>query len=299
MSPDRELSRPRPPGPELEGEQEVDVGRYWWAVVARWWLVAAAIGAGIVIGFLVSLGGGQVYQARATVYLGQPLSPSGSSQVQSLQTNPSAVSQIVKSRSVVVAVADQVGVPPDRLRNGISSKPVAGSVAKLGQTPLVEVSVRGPWRRQSAEAANLLAEIVVDRTSGYADVKIDQLTQLRQAQQQQLDSAEAAIDRYRAGLETGSSLSSAERLVLVGLLDGVEQERGQLLEQKTQTELALSLAKEVERGQVVTRASATKVAARSRRTSMLVGAVIGLVAGVALALAWESVARRRTVRGGT
>ena len=294
MSPEKEPKR----SPELTEEQEVDFGRYWWAIVARWWLVVAAIALGIVIGYLVSLGGGKVYQSRATVYLGQPLTPSSSSQIQSLQTNPSTVNQIIKSRSVVVAVATQVGVPPDQLRSGVSSKPVSGAVARLGQTQLVEVSVRGPWRRQSAEAANLLADTVIERTSGYANVKIDQFTQLLAAQQQGLDAVGSAIERYRGALESDSTLSSSDRLVLVGLLDDAEQERGQLLDRKTQTELSLSLAKEVEHGQVVTRASATKVAARSRRTSMLVGAIIGLVAGIALALVWESLARRRQAHSG-
>jgi capsular polysaccharide biosynthesis protein len=295
VSPDRD-PRVAAARPELEAEEEVDFGRYWWAIVARWWLVVAAIGAGIVIGYLVSLGGGDVFEARATVYLGQPLTPSGSSQIQSIQTNPSTVNQIVRSRSVVVSVASDVGVPPGELRQGVSTKAVSGAVARLGQTPLVEISVRGPWRRQSAEAANRLAEIVVDRVSGYANVKIDQFGALLETQTEQLDALEGTIARFRSAAEAGTGLSSAERLVLIGLLDNAERERTQLLADRTATELSLSLAQEVERGQVVTRASASEVAARSRRTSMLVGAVVGLVVGVALALGWESLARRRLAR---
>lgn len=275
-------------------EQEIDLARHWWLVVARWWLVAAAVAVGIVVGLLVSLGGGTVYQARATVYLGQPLSPSGSSQVQGLQTNPSTVNQVVKSRSVVASVAGRVGVPADRLRAGVSSKPVSGAVARLGQTPLVEVVVRGPWRRQSADAANLLADAVVERVSGYADAKIAQFSVLLESVDVQIEQAEDAVARYRAALEDDAApaLSATDRLVLVGLLDGAEQRRGQLVQLRTQTQLSLTLANEVERGQVVTRASATKVDARSPRISIIVGAVIGLVAGVALALLWEPVLRR-------
>ncbi len=273
-------------------EQEIDLARHWWAIVARWWLVAAAVVLGIVVGLLVSLGGGTVYQARATVYLGQPLSPSGTSQVQGLQTNPSTVNQVIKSRSVVASVADRVDVPADRLRAGVSSKPVTGAVAKLGQTPLVEVVVRGPWRRQSADAANLLADAVVERVSGYADAKIAQLSALLQSIDVQLEQSEDSVARYRAALEDDAALSATDRLVLVGLLDGAEQRRGQLVQLRTQTQLSLTLASEVERGQVVTRASATKVDARSPRTSIAVGAVIGLIAGIALALLWEPVVSR-------
>ncbi|HET9666165.1 MAG TPA: hypothetical protein VFP09_05400, partial [Desertimonas sp.] len=58
---------------EPDAEQEVDLGRYWWRIVGHWWVVVGAVVLGAVIGYLVSLGGGTVYQARATVYLGQPL----------------------------------------------------------------------------------------------------------------------------------------------------------------------------------------------------------------------------------
>jgi capsular polysaccharide biosynthesis protein len=277
---------------ELEAEQEVDVGRYWWAIVHRWWLVVLSIAAGAVIGYLVSLGGGDVYQAKATVYPGQPLTPSSNTQIQSLQTNPSTINQIVKSESVVRSVAAKLGIPPGTLKSGISTKPVSGAVSKVGQTQLVEVSVRGPWRRQSADAANLLAETAVGRISAYPDAKIEQLTKQLASQTDQLATIDGAIERYRAGLEAQGDLSSAERLVLVGLLSDAQQQRGQLVEQQTQTDLSLSLAKDVERGQIVTRATASKVAAKSKRSSIVIGAVIGLVVGLVLALLWDPVRRR-------
>jgi len=289
VSPDRETRT----GALPEAEQEIDLTRYWWAIVARWWLVAGAVAAGILIGYLVSLGGGTVFQSRATVYLGQPLTPSGAAQLQGLQTNPSTVSQIVRSRSLVAAVAASVNVSPDELREGISSRPVSGSVARLGQTPLVEITVRGPGRRQGAEAANLLADEVVERVSGYAATKIEQLGLLLSSQEETLAATEEAVGRYRDELDSGTSLTATEQLVLVGLLDGAERDRAQLVEQRTQTQLSLALAEEVELGQVVTRASASKVAARGRRSSLAVGAVVGLVAGLALAVGWEAVARRR------
>lgn len=290
VSPDRDPKAAAKP--DLDAEQEVDLGRFWWAILHRWWLVVAAIAVGAVIGYLVSLGGGDVYRAKATVYPGQPLTPSSNSQIQSLQTNPSTINQIAKSESLVRAVAARVDVPPGQLRSGISTKPVSGAVSKVGQTQLVEISVRGPWRRQSAEAANMLAETVVERISAYPDAKIAQLTALLESGNEQLGAIDAAIERYRTGVESGGDLSSAERLVLVGLLSDAQQSRGQLIEQTTTTELSLSLAEDVERGQVVTRATASKVAAKSRRSSIIVGAVIGLVAGLALALAWDPVRRR-------
>ncbi len=283
-------------GVDLDAEREVDLAKYGWAILSRWWLVLAAVVLGGVIGWLVSLGGGDVYQAKATVYPGQPLTPSSGAQIQSLQTNPSTINQIVKSESAVRSVAAKVDVPPGELRSGISTKAVAGAVARSGQTQLVEVSVRGPWRRQSAEAANLLAETAVDRISSYPDAKISQLGQQLASLDEQIASLDEAVARYREAIQSADGLGDAERLVLVGLLQDAQTDRGQLITQKTETELSLSLAEDVERGQVVTRATANKVAARSSRSSIVVGAVIGLVVGIALALLLDPV-RRRLGRG--
>ncbi len=286
--------RERAPVPEVEldAEREVDLAHYGWAILSRWWLVIGAIAAGAVIGWLVSLGGGDVYQARATVYPGQPLTPSSNAQVQSQQTNPSTINQIVRSESVVQAVAADVGVPGRELRTGISTKTVAGAGARTGQAQLVEITVRGPWRRQSAQAANRLAETAVARISTYPDAKIEQLTIQLESLDGQIAARDAEIGRYRSALEGGAELTETERLVLLGLLGDTQSERGSLIAQKTQTELSLALARDVERAQIVSRATASQVAARSSRTSIVVGAVIGLVVGVALALLWDPVRRR-------
>lgn len=289
MSPNRTGT---PTANQVEAEQEVDFGRYWWAIVARWWLIVLCVAIGVVIGYLVSLGGGRLYQARTTVYLGQPLTATGSGAVQGVATNPATVNQIVKSESIVRSVADQVNVDPGELRRGISSRAVSGAGPRSAQTQLVEISVRGPWRRQSAEAANLLGDTVVERVSQYPDAKIELLQGLLTGQEQELEAIDSSVERYRDAVENDQTLSGSERLVLVSLLDNAEQERGRIVEQKTQTELSLAVAQEVERADVVTRATASRVAARSRGTSMIVGAVLGLLVGIVLALLWDPVKAR-------
>jgi len=279
--------------PELEAEQEVDFGRYGRTIARRWWLVALAVAAGVLVGWAVSLGGGAVYRATATVYLGQPLSPSGNAQIQSVATNPTTVNQIVRSASVTRPIAEALGVKPGKLRRGVSTKAVSGAVAKAGQTQLVEISVRGPWREESAEAANRLAETVVERVSGYVNAKIATLEPLAEAQAHELEALGARIDENEAAIASGTGLSTGERLALVNLGVLLEQRRGQLFEDSVQTTQLLTLARDVERAQVVTTAAAVEVAARSKRNSMLVGGVIGLIAGALLALLWEPLVGRR------
>jgi uncharacterized protein involved in exopolysaccharide biosynthesis len=62
---------------DLEAEQEVDLGRYWSAIVSRWWLPLAGLLVGAVLGYLVSLGGNQVWNASSTIYLGAGLDRAG------------------------------------------------------------------------------------------------------------------------------------------------------------------------------------------------------------------------------
>ena len=51
------------PAFDPEAEQEVDFGRYWRLLAARWWLVAAGLVAGAVVGYALSLGGTQQFKA--------------------------------------------------------------------------------------------------------------------------------------------------------------------------------------------------------------------------------------------
>jgi len=90
--------------PDLDAEQDVDLHRHWDSITRHWWLPLGGLAAGIIIGYLISLGGAQVYKAKAVVYLGQPLSQGGV-QVQSQATNPSTVKQIVTAESTIQRVA--------------------------------------------------------------------------------------------------------------------------------------------------------------------------------------------------
>src|SRR5437016_961524 len=129
-------------------EADVDLGRYGGALVARWWLLLAGLVAGAVIGYVASLGGNRVYRAQAVVYLGQPLGILGGNQVQGLNTNPSTARAIVKAESTTRRVSARTGLRPAQLRSGTSVTAIAGNIAKLGQNPLMQVTVQG---RQGAK----------------------------------------------------------------------------------------------------------------------------------------------------
>jgi capsular polysaccharide biosynthesis protein len=276
--------------PELEAEQEVDFGRYARAILRRWWLVLGCVVVGAVIGYFATSRGAKLYDATAVVYLGQPLSPNGAAQIPSLATNTLAVSTIVESPSVDQAVAEQLGIDQTRLEDGISTGPVraGGRVNNL-----VALTVRGPWRDESAEAANLLAKKVVAGLLGaYTATKIQGLKEQLTVQRNELNSIQDRITAYRDALDN-PKLSYTNKLLFVSLAGNAEQRRGALLENVTTNQNLLKLAQSVEASRILTPAVAEPSVGRSKRTATIVGALIGFVVGIVAALLLPPLGRVR------
>jgi capsular polysaccharide biosynthesis protein len=273
MSPESRGQAPSSFDPEAE--QEVDFGRYWRLLGARWWLVAAGLVAGAIVGFAVSLNGRQVYKATATIYLGQPYTASGSAPLQGLQTNPSTVNTVAHSEAIDDLIASRCKTRATAFRGGISTKSIAGNIAKNGQTPNVSITVQSGRRKVAGCAANGLAAAVVDKLSPFANQKIKNFSGQITSDQRKI----AAIDQ---ALSSGH-LSSTDKLIIQIQLAQAEQDR-------TSTSQLLLQAKQVEKPSLLTAAHASRVTARSRRTSVVVAALIGLILGVIAALAWDGVA---------
>ena len=267
-----------------EAEQEIDFGRYVRLIATRWWLVAAGLILGAVIGYAVSLGGSQRWQATATLNLGQPYSASGNVQLQAAQTNPSAVRVIAHATSVVNAVAAECKTKPGAFRGGISTQTVTGAISKNGQTPFVSLSVQAVKRKVAACTANALARAVISKTSAFANQKIRNF-------RGQISNDEKQIAIINQALAS-SSVSSTDKLVLeirLGTLNDSELSTNQLLLQATQ----------VEAPKILTNAAPNRITARSHRNTAVVAALIGLVLGAIAALMWDGLAagfsRRRAL----
>lgn len=260
-------------------EQEVDLGRWWGAIVARWWLPVLGLIAGAFIGYLISLGGKDVWKASADVYLGAPYSASGVF-LQGPQANPSTAGTIARAESSIETAAAKAGMPAGQLHGNVATQSIStGAGASLTRTtgnPLVKITVQARTRRRAAAAANALASIVVDQLSGYSKGKINTLQDRIASEQQQ-------IDTIRRGL---SKSDPATRAVLAVQL-------GSSLNDQLQAKQLLIQAQQIELPRVLTRAAAVKATARSKRNAVVVGAFLGLVIGLIAALLWEPVLRRR------
>jgi hypothetical protein len=96
-----------------------------------------------------------------------------------------------------------------------------------------------------------------------------------------------------------SHLAALDQLVLISQIDNAEQRQGNLFDQKATTQQQLAFAQNVESAKVITIARAQKASAHSRRSSLLIGALIGLILGAIVAIVADTRTGRSTVRANT
>ena len=275
--------------PDLDAEREVDLGRYLDALVARWWLPLLGIVAGVAIGYLLALGGKDVYRAEATVYVGTPYGPNGNTALQGLSTNPSTVARIARGQETIQQVSAESGMSPKELRAGISTRAIRSGLARTVSSQLYVVSVQGSRRLEVSAATNAIAERIEEEVGGYARLKRKTFQEQLASDNRQL----AAIDRFIE--ETQNAIRAAsgiERLTIATSLLTAEQRRGTLEQDRLQARQLLALAEQVELPRILDRGSASKTTARSTRNSAAVAGLIGLILGLLAALLWEPIASR-------
>ncbi len=285
-----------------DDEQEVDLASAWVRIKTRWWLPAGGFVLGALLGLALALSGGSFWRAETIVYLGQPFAPLGGGQIQSLATNPRTVSEIVRSEAVLREVSRATGIPVARLRTSIAVKDLTTVGQVRGVNPLVEISVKGNApRKRVEEAADGLSERVVANVSSYVLQKIELLEGQVEVSQSQLEAIERRIaeaQQQQTTIINDQSLPLDQRLILSLNLNSTittaDARRAALQDNLFEAQQLLNLARDVESSRVVERAVAVRTSARSLRTSVLVGAITGLLIGTVAALVVEPfVARRR------
>jgi hypothetical protein len=163
--------------------------------------------------------------------------------------------------------------------------------------------VTGSSRAKTAAAANHLARQAVAEVGTYTNTKIGTLDQQLAYIDTQIGIVKARLAAARASqtqIVADDSLSPVEKLVALTNLNSeitlAEQRLATLEINRFNTTRALSLAKDIEASRVTAQAVAVRTEPTSRRTSVLVGAFIGLLLGIVAALFWDPVAGRMAVR---
>jgi len=275
----------------MDEEQEVDLSSAWQRLKLRWWLPIGGLVVGAVIGVALAVAGGSVWRAQTIVYLGQPFAPLGGGQIQSLATNPRTVGEIIRSEAALKNASEASGIPVSRLRSAISTRELLAAGQLRGINPLMEITVKGSGKRRVELAANALSARVVSRVSAYVTVKVEQLQRQVEVSESQLAAVESRIEtaqRQQAQLNADPSIPLSEKLLLNLNLNSVittaDARRTALQDDLSEAQQLLNLAENVEKSRVVEPAGASKTTARSSRTSLLVGALIGLIDGAIVAV---------------
>ena len=284
-----------------DAEREIDLRSAWSRLAARWWLPVGGLVVGAILGVLVSVGSAQVYKAEALLYLGQPFTPGGGGQIQSLATNPKTVSETIRSEAALERAARAAGMRPGQLRGNVTTSTITTAGQPRNLSPLVTIEVHAPTRAKAEKAANSLAQSVMDQVSPYVVQKIAQLKTQIEGDESQIQDIAARIananEQQRLALRD-ASLSLAEKLLVStnsnATINNAEQRRGTVLQDLNLAKQLLSLAENVEQSRVVQAAVARKASATSRRNAAAVGGLIGLLVGALAAVLADPWLQRRS-----
>jgi len=287
--------------PALLEEQEVDLSSGWTRLKTRWWLPVGGLLIGAFVGIALALAGGTVWRATTIVYLGQPFAPLGGGQIQSLATNPRTVNEIIHSQAALKRASAISGVPVSRLRSAISTKELSAAGQLRGINPLMEITVKGSGKRKVELAADALSRRVTGRVSAYVTEKVVQLQHTADVSTAQLAAVTSRIEtaqRQQAQLNANPSIPLTEKLLLNLNLNSVittaDARRTALQDDLSEAQQLLNLAQNVEKSKIVEPAAASKTTARSRRSSLIVGALLGLIVGAIAALVVDPISARRS-----
>jgi uncharacterized protein involved in exopolysaccharide biosynthesis len=285
-----------------DAEREVDLRSAWSRLAARWWLPVGGLVLGAILGILVSLGSSQVYKAETLLYLGQPFTPGGAGQIQSLATNPKTVSETIRSEAALEKAARAADMRLGQLRGNVTSSTVTTAGQPKSLSPLVTIQVLAPTRAKATKAADSLAASVMAQVSPYVVEKITELEQQIANNEQQLEEVDRRIaiatQQQNLALAPNSSLSLTEKLLVStnsnATINSAEGRRASIQSDLTSARQLLSLAENVERSRVVQPAAARKASATSRRNAAAVGGLIGLLLGGLAAIVADPWIQRRS-----
>jgi uncharacterized protein involved in exopolysaccharide biosynthesis len=285
---------------DLGGEREIDLARWRDAALANWWLAAAGLVAGIVVSSLYTLSGHTTYTASALIARGQAFNPAGTATVLSYLSSPVAIQAYATTPATLEAVAAKVGMSAGELRGHITTSTLTreGTASTTNTNSiLVQITVKLNRPKRAEDAANALAAIITRATtSDYVRQSISIYKVRLGNYAARIKTLQGRIQSLNETLAHSGSLQPLDRLVLVSELDQAEAALGQTLDSQTTTQTQLTLAEDVEQTQLIQKAQAVKSVGRSRRNSVLVGGLIGLILGAIVATVY-GLRVRRTLPG--
>jgi hypothetical protein len=292
--------------PPVQPAGEVRVTEYVRRAARRWYVIVFAVVAAVLLVFLHGVSGATKQSAAtATVYLGQPFSPGGASVLTSTPlSNPSISIQFVTAPQQIAAAAKAAGIDHRSLRSHVSvlASGGAGSGSKAvtgGGPPTITITVEGPWTRVKVQkVANALAQALINFANRYTDLKTKLVSERVKQEKSQLAVAEEVEARAHENLRiiAQSDAAPLDKVAasspFVTDLSTAADQIGALTASLTDDQVALVATRDIESASFISRASGHRVSATTRRNSLVIAAMVGLIVGIGLALAWEALSAR-------
>ncbi|HEU0195051.1 MAG TPA: hypothetical protein VFQ71_12675 [Gaiellales bacterium] len=297
--------------PPSAGTSEVRISDYARRVLRRWYVVVIAIIVAIAVVFLhgVSAAHGQS-EASAIVYIGQPTTPNGSAVFPNPPfSNPSAITATINSQAALQGASRASGVPVSKIHGNVAAHVISAGGGSSSSSAVTKTTTgatyysivaQGPWgARKAAAIANSLAASVRNGASTYSAIKIHQLRiaiATERASITTLRSANASAQRAADALAGKAGSNPSDAAVMSSLLTQISANTATIANTENQLSedtISLASATGIEAPQITTVAVGHGVTATNRRSSLVVAAGVGLIVGVALALAVDALRRRR------
>jgi len=274
----------------------------------RWYVIVLSVVAAVALVFLHGVSGATKQSAAAaSVYLGQPFTPGGASVLTSTPlSNPQISIQYVTAPQQIAKAAAAAGIDRRSLRKHVSvlsSSPAGGGAAGKASTgggpPTISINVEGPWAPAKVQtAANSLAQSLIDYANRYTTLKTNLIASRIATEKNEMQVLKEVQQRAHANLARidASSAAPLDKVAasspFVSDLSAAADQIGTLTLNLTNDQVALVAAKDIESSQFISQAVGHKVSAATRRTSLVIAAMVGFIVGVALALAWEALSAR-------
>lgn len=281
---------------------------YFRRAMRRWYVIVLSVVAAVALVFLHGVSGAtKQAAATASVYLGQPFTPGGASVLTTTPlSNPQISIQYVTAPQQIAKAAAAAGIDHRSLRKHVSvlaSSPAgsgaAGKASTGGGPPTISINVEGPWTRGKVQtAANSLAQSLVAYANRYTTMKTNLIAgrvKTEQAEMQVLKEVQQRAHTNLAAIDSSSAApldKVAASSPFVSDLSSAADQIGTLTLNLTNDQVALVAARDIESSQFISHAVGHSVSAATRRSSLIIAAMVGLIVGIGLALAWEALSVR-------
>jgi hypothetical protein len=245
-------------------ERDVDLALLALRLRRRARVLAVFVGCGLVVGYLAWRTGTPEFRGRTVLFVTQS----------SALAQPGPLALIADSQSLLGEAARRTGLTVGQLAATLSATALASRTTS--GVLYFQVSVRGRQRKATLTASRLIGLALLNRIDGY------RVAQIASANAQLAEATRELADAKRRQV-LAKSLAPNDPVARLTALGLIQQLENSALTRIVSLRIQLAQAK-AQRSQIVG-SSVSATAARSRTSSALVGATIGLILGILSSLA--------------